>query len=215
MSINLKKRFLTSSLLFILILVIYKSNFFLLYSLIIFGILSIIEFMNVSKIILKKSIFNFLMNLFFILYIFIFCLLTFIFVNFIQLKILFFALLLCCIASDLGGYTIGKIFKGPKLTSISPNKTISGSIGSVLFSIITLTFFLFLFYNAFNYKIIIIGAITSIFCQLGDLLFSFLKRKAKIKDTGNILPGHGGVLDRLDGIIIGVPSGFLFFNLIY
>ena len=155
------------------------------------------------------------MNLFFILYIFIFCLLTFIFVNFIQLKILFFALLLCCIASDLGGYTIGKIFKGPKLTSISPNKTISGSIGSVLFSIITLTFFLFLFYNAFNYKIIIIGAITSIFCQLGDLLFSFLKRKAKIKDTGNILPGHGGVLDRLDGIIIGVPSGFLFFNLIY
>ena len=215
MSINLKKRFLTSSLLFILILVIYKSNFFLLYSLIIFGILSIIEFMNVSKIILKKSIFNFLMNLFFILYIFIFCLLTFIFVNFIQLKILFFALLLCCIASDLGGYTIGKIFKGPKLTSISPNKTISGSIGSVLFSIITLTFFLFLFYNTFNYKIIIIGAITSIFCQLGDLLFSFLKRKAKIKDTGNILPGHGGVLDRLDGIIIGVPSGFLFFNLIY
>ena len=215
MSINLKKRFLTSSLLFILILLIYKSNFFLLYSLIIFGILSIIEFMNISKIILKKSIFNFLMNLFFILYIFIFCLLTFIFVNFIQLKILFFALLLCCIASDLGGYTIGKIFKGPKLTSISPNKTISGSIGSVLFSIITLTFFLFLFYNAFNYKIIIIGAITSIFCQLGDLLFSFLKRKAKIKDTGNILPGHGGVLDRLDGIIIGVPSGFLFFNLIY
>ncbi len=215
MSINLKKRFLTSSLLFILILVIYKSNFFLLYSLIIFGILSIIEFMNISKIILKKSIFNFLMNLFFILYIFIFCLLTFIFVNFIQHKILFFALLLCCIASDLGGYTIGKIFKGPKLTSISPNKTISGSIGSVLFSIITLTFFLFLFYNAFNYKIIIIGAITSIFCQLGDLLFSFLKRKAKIKDTGNILPGHGGVLDRLDGIIIGVPSGFLFFNLIY
>ncbi len=215
MSINLKKRFLTSSLLFILILVIYKSKFFLLYSLIIFGILSIIEFMNISKIILKKSILSLLMNLFFIFYIFIFCLLTFIFVNLIQLKILFFALLLCCIASDLGGYTIGKILKGPKLTSISPNKTISGSIGSMLFSIITLTFFLFLFYNTFNYKIIIIGAITSIFCQLGDLLFSFLKRKAKIKDTGNILPGHGGVLDRLDGIIIGVPSGFLFFNLIY
>ena len=57
--------------------------------------------------------------------------------------------------------------------------------------------------------------ITSISCQLGDLFFSYLKRKAKVKDSGNFLPGHGGVLDRLDGILLGIPFGFLTLTLIF
>ena len=64
------------------------------------------------------------------------------------------------------------------------------------------------FVNKLETNLIIVSLLTSISCQLGDLFFSFLKRKAKIKDTGNILPGHGGVLDRLDGIFLGVPVGF-------
>ena len=102
----------------------------------------------------------------------------------------------------------GKIFKGPKLTKISPNKTISGAIGSIILSITTVTGLIFYFAGYFDYKILLIGLITSVFSQLGDLFFSLLKRKAKIKDTGNILPGHGGVLDRLDGIFVGLPIGF-------
>ena len=61
----------------------------------------------------------------------------------------------------------------------------------------------------FSYKILVVAVVTSIFCQLGDLFFSFLKRKAKLKDTGKIIPGHGGVLDRLDGILLGIPFGFI------
>ncbi|MEC7212546.1 MAG: phosphatidate cytidylyltransferase, partial [Pseudomonadota bacterium] len=72
---------------------------------------------------------------------------------------------------------------------------------------------IYLFTANFSYKIILIGIVTSIFCQIGDLFFSFLKRRAKIKDSGNFLPGHGGILDRFDGIFLGIPAGF--FTLIY
>ena len=114
-----------------------------------------------------------------------------------------------CIASDIGGFIFGKIFKGPKLTKISPNKTYAGAVGSLIFSIMIVSSFFILFFNLNNFYIIITGFVISIFCQLGDLLFSFLKRKAKIKDTGNILPGHGGILDRLDGVLLGIPAGFV------
>jgi phosphatidate cytidylyltransferase len=114
-----------------------------------------------------------------------------------------------CIASDIGGFIFGKIFKGPKLTKISPNKTYAGSIGSLIFSLLIVSTSFIIFFNLFNLSIIITGLIISIFCQLGDLFFSYLKRKAKIKDTGNILPGHGGLLDRLDGVLFGIPAGFI------
>ena len=117
-------------------------------------------------------------------------------------------------ASDLGGYIFGKIFKGPKLTKISPNKTYSGAIGSIFFSIFIVSITSIYFLNFLNLKLIFVALITSIFCQLGDLLISFLKRKAKLKDTGNFLPGHGGILDRIDGIILGLPIGFITFILI-
>jgi phosphatidate cytidylyltransferase len=120
-----------------------------------------------------------------------------------------------CIASDIGGFIFGKIFKGPKLTKISPNKTYSGAIGSIVLTLITVSILFYYFLKIFNLDTIILALVVSIFCQLGDLLFSLLKRKAKIKDTGNILPGHGGVLDRLDGIYLGIPVGILTLALLH
>ena len=84
---------------------------------------------------------------------------------------------------------------------------------SLIFSLLSFSLAIYLFTANFSYKIILIGIVTSIFCQIGDLFFSFLKRRAKIKDSGNFLPGHGGILDRLDGIFLGIPAGF--FTLIY
>ena len=167
------------------------------------------EFLNISRKISKSKLINFFSKIFFIFYIFLFSYLFLFFYNFYQLKIITFSLLIGCIASDIGGYIFGNIFKGPRLTSISPNKTISGALGSMLLTFIVLSFLLFYFTGNFNLKTFIIGFFTSIGCQLGDLFFSFLKRKAKLKDTGNILPGHGGVLDRIDGILFGIPVGFI------
>ena len=120
-------------------------------------------------------------------------------------------ILLVCIFSDIGGYVVGKTVGGKKLTKISPNKTISGSIGSFLFSIIPI--FLYNFYDGNEYPIITLVVLLSLqislICQMGDLLISYFKRKAKVKDTGSILPGHGGILDRIDGIVFGLPFGLL------
>jgi len=206
---NFKKRLYTSLFLFLLIYLIIKFNYILAYSLIILGVLSILEFIQLTKKIIKKNFFFFFVNFIFILYIFIFCILFFVFNNFLQLKLILFSLLCGCVASDIGGFIFGKIFGGPKLTKISPNKTISGSIGSLFLTIITINSSIFYFTESFNLMLILIAILTSISCQLGDLFFSFLKRKAKFKDTGKFFPGHGGALDRLDGILLGVPIGFL------
>ena len=120
-------------------------------------------------------------------------------------KIIFFILISICIASDIGGITFGKIFKGKKLTKLSPNKTYSGMIGSYLFSFFTV---LIIFGDLLNYKqIILFSIVISSISQIGDLFISLMKRKAKIKDTDNILPGHGGLLDRFDGLIFALPIG--------
>ena len=205
---NITKRILTSLILFLLIYAIYNFNFALVYSLIIFGVYSLLEFLNLIKKITKNFFYLLIYNFLFIFYVFIFCILFLYFFNFYQLKIITFSLLIGCIASDIGGFVIGKIFKGPKLTKISPNKTISGSIGSIFFTIIALSSSIFYFTNHLFLELIVISIITSIGCQIGDLFFSYIKRKAKVKDTGNILPGHGGVLDRVDGIFFGLPFGF-------
>ena len=112
-------------------------------------------------------------------------------------------------------FIFGKIFKGPKLTKISPNKTISGSIGSLIFACIFFSSIFYLFNFYLNFQILIIGLFTSVACQIGDLFFSYLKRKAFLKDTGNFLPGHGGVLDRLDGIFFGIPLGLITLTLLF
>jgi len=130
--------------------------------------------------------------------------------------VFFLFILSICFFSDIGGYIIGKLIGGKKLTKISPNKTISGSIGSFSFSVFPLL--LFYNYNQYEYFFsinnLLFCLIISLVCQLGDLFISYLKRKAKIKDTGVILPGHGGLLDRVDGIIFAVPFAYLFFELI-
>ena len=114
-----------------------------------------------------------------------------------------------CIFSDVGGLLFGKVFKGKKLTKISPNKTVSGSIGSFLLSIVLVPIFNSLLDSKFSnlHDLIMIAILVSFFCQLGDLFFSYLKRKAKVKDTGYILPGHGGILDRIDGMLFAIPIG--------
>ena len=177
--------------------------------------LSVLEFLNIIKKIIKNKFYLISFNIFFVMYVFIFCSAFFFFSNFLWLKIILFSILFACISSDIGGFIFGKIFKGPKLTKISPNKTYSGAIGSLIFSIIVFSSLIFYFTGDFNYIILIVGIVISVASQIGDLFFSFLKRKARIKDTGNILPGHGGVLDRLDGILLGVPFGFLFLILFY
>ena len=206
---NLKKRLYTSLVLLALVILILNFNFILIYSLIILGVISILEFLSISKKIFKYRFSKIFYNSLFIIYVFIFCFMFFFFSNISGLKIILFILLFGCIASDIGGFISGKLLKGPKLTKISPNKTYSGALGSIFFSVLTISTLFSFYLENFNYKIILISMITTIFCQLGDLLFSFLKRKAKIKDTGDLLPGHGGVLDRLDGIFLGLPFGFL------
>ena len=109
--------------------------------------------------------------------------------------------------SDIGGFVFGKTFKGIKLTKISPNKTISGMIGAFIFSLSLIIFYYFTNDSINLVKYTIITLIISSSSQLGDIFISFLKRKAKVKNTSDILPGHGGLLDRLDGIIFGVPVG--------
>jgi phosphatidate cytidylyltransferase len=119
-------------------------------------------------------------------------------------------LFLVCICSDVGGYIFGKIFKGKKLTKISPNKTVSGSIGSFILSLILVPFFYFFFDNFSDiFNLVFISIIVSLSCQLGDLFISYLKRRAKVKDTSNILPGHGGFLDRIDGMLFAIPIGIV------
>jgi phosphatidate cytidylyltransferase len=212
---DLKKRIYTSAILLILIFISLKINLILVFSLIVLGVMSIIEFISMIKKIIKNKFYLFISSFVFSIYVFIFCILFFILLNFIPLKIILISLLLGCAASDIGGFVFGKIFKGPKLSSISPNKTISGSLGSIVFTILTLAGFVFIFTKNFSYIILFVAITTSIACQLGDLFFSLLKRKAKIKDTGNFFPGHGGVLDRLDSIFLGLPVGFTSIFLFY
>ena len=126
---------------------------------------------------------------------------------------LFLFIILICIFSDIGGYVFGNVFKGPKLTKISPKKTYAGVIGSFLFSLIAALSFMKIIgsnYLETHYLNSFFGIlIISLISQIGDLIISFFKRKAKLKDTGKILPGHGGLLDRVDGLIFVMPLVYL------
>ena len=212
---KIKKRLFTSLILLSIVYLIIKFDYILLFALIVFVILSLMEFFNIIQKIFKNRLLKLLYNFTFTIFVFIFCFLFFFFSGIGQLKLIIFILLFGCIASDIGGFIIGKVFKGPKLTNISPKKTITGAFGSIFFSAIIINMFFYYFTLSFNINLVITSVITSLSCQSGDLFFSYLKRKAKIKDTGNILPGHGGVLDRLDGIFLGLPIGFFSFILLF
>jgi len=127
-------------------------------------------------------------------------------------KLYLYYLLIITWLSDSGGYIFGKLFKGPKINLISPNKTYLGFLGSILFSQFAIIYInIFNLYESFNllekFILIFLSSLAVIF---GDLLFSFFKRVAKIKDYSNILPGHGGILDRIDGMIILTVLLYLF-----
>ena len=126
----------------------------------------------------------------------------------------FLFIITICIFTDIGGYIFGKIFKGPKLTKISPKKTYSGVFGGFLLSLIAGIVFIHYVYGSekhpFEDSILFIFILfISLISQIGDLIISYFKRKAKLKDTGKILPGHGGLLDRIDGMIFVFPFFYL------
>mgnify|MGYP001324149631 CR=1 FL=1 len=213
---NLKRRINTSFVLLFLLFLMLINNFFLGYCLIIIGVFSIIEFIGMICIIHKKNkLKQFLINLMFITYIFILCAAVLVLSSFLQIKILIFTILTTCIASDIGGYVFGNFFKGPKISKLSPKKTISGSIGSLILSAMTIFLIFFYLTKTIDLYILLIGFLISISCQIGDLFFSYLKRKSNLKDTSNFLPGHGGILDRIDGVLVGIPIGFFILVLIY
>ena len=117
--------------------------------------------------------------------------------------------LLVCVSTDIGGYIFGKLFKGPKLIKISPNKTYSGMIGGYLLSLLTLKLFLNIYDIGVNKEWFIVTILVSTISQIGDIIISYFKRLSKVKDTGKIIPGHGGLLDRIDGMIFAFPIFYL------
>ena len=210
------KRLITSVILIFLLALSFNYLIILITSLVLVSVISWIEFNGlISKIFKKKSkkhnFYKLLTNILSLLYLIIFSFLIFFSVSQDNLKLIILFLFSICICSDIGGLLFGKYFKGKKLTKISPNKTISGSIGSFALSLILVPIFNnYLKYQSINlYDLIMITLIVSFLCQIGDLFISFLKRRAKIKDTGNILPGHGGLLDRIDGMLIAIPFGMI------
>ena len=216
MSKSLQKRFYTSIVLLFLLSLMIIDKYLMAFFLMVVGIFSILEFFKIiKKIFIKNSVKQFFLNIIFIVYIFSFCTFFLTLSSFLHLKILIFIILLTCVASDIGGFLFGKILKGPKLTKISPNKTISGAIGSLIFSSFSIFIMIYYLTKSFDPYILLIGCIISISCQIGDLFFSYLKRKSFLKDSGNFLPGHGGVLDRIDGMLLGIPVGFLTFLIVY
>jgi phosphatidate cytidylyltransferase len=219
MNSELRKRIFTSVVLISLLMAMFLYSYIMVITLITIALIIWVEFYAlISKIFKKHSIkdkiFRFLYKSISLLYL---SLLVYLILSieshYKDLKIYLLYTVLVAILSDIGGLVVGKIFKGKKLTKISPKKTVSGSIGSFIFSSSLIP----LFYEKFiEYDLLILTIITlliSFITQLGDLFISYLKRKAKVKDTSNILPGHGGFLDRVDGIMFAIPVGVLLFTL--
>ncbi len=214
MTSNLSQRIFTSLvLLLIFLFFLFTHKILWTYLLIGASIISFFEFKNLVNKKFKKNINKiYISNIFSFLY-----LSTFVYVGYINYSspphgLLF--VLLICIFSDIGGYIVGKLIGGKKLTSISPNKTVSGCVGSFLFSVIPVFLFLIIYkqtgnleYYSKNINLLIpICLFLSLICQIGDLFISYFKRQANVKDTGSLLPGHGGLLDRIDGIIFVLPA---------
>lgn len=206
-SSNFIKRFLSSIVLIIILYFVLNSNtslFFIFFILTL--IISIIELKNIS------SGFFFIIGILFIL---------FSFFTIFQIKIvnieIFYLLLIIVIGTDIGGYIFGKIIGGPKLTKISPSKTFSGVAGSLIMSQVFTFIYIKSYQNSLpdfnydNYSTVIKILILSIVSQFGDLTISYFKRLSNVKDTGKIIPGHGGLLDRIDGLIFIFPFYYLIF----
>jgi phosphatidate cytidylyltransferase len=216
---DLKTRLFTSIFLIFFLYLSFNYSYILIISLILISLISWIEFQGlILKIFFQKTfkstLFKILAQGSVLLYLTLFSSIIFAGISQDNFKLNMLFLIFICICSDIGGLIFGKIFKGKKLTKISPNKTISGSIGSFILSLFSVPVFCFLFKDEFNNPVnmIILAILVSFFCQLGDLFISYLKRKANVKDTGDLLPGHGGVLDRIDGILFAVPIGIAIYK---
>jgi len=209
MNKELRKRIFSSIIIAPLtIYLIYKGSFIFFFFILLCYFISVYEWTLMSK---KKR--YFLPGVIFLTFSFInVYLLRYNFSNEISLY-LFFFVVITCIFTDIGGYLFGKVFKGPKLTKISPNKTIAGVIGSYLLPIFFINFFFNNFFSnfflnntyIFKINIFILILLVSTVSQIGDLIISYFKRISNINDTGKIIPGHGGILDRIDGMIFAIP----------
>ena len=203
---EIEKRILTSLIIIpITFFFIYKGSVFFILFLIITFFLSSYEWVKLNK--KNKLIKSFGI---------IFLILSFYFAYLLRLEQgfkIFLFIILISILTDIGGYIFGKTFKGPKLTKISPKKTYAGLIGSFFLSImggLIFVEFVDLKSDLFLFSFILIVSLVS---QVGDLVVSYFKRLAKIKDTGKILPGHGGLLDRIDGIVFAIPFAYIYLKL--
>ena len=200
---NFKKRFVVSLIAFPLI-------YILLYQKVLFNLIIFITFLfclyEWIKIFKKKNIIFFLGLL--ILLIFLISLIRI--YNFNDFNLKFLWLILITWLTDIGGYIFGKLFGGAKLIKISPNKTWSGAIGSIILSQFAVLIFLLDVNYQFNIYIIFAQLFLSIIGQIGDILMSYIKRKNNKKDTSNFIPGHGGFLDRVDGLIWVIIFGNIF-----
>jgi len=178
---------------------IIKGSFFLIFFSVICFIIACFEWHMMSK---KKSynIYGFLF-------------LIFSFYAFYELSIelinVFYVIIICS-STDIGGYVFGKIFKGPKLTKISPKKTYAGMIGGYILSLVSLSLIIsFIDYKVTLIQFFLLTILISTVSQLGDIIISYFKRLSKIKNTGKLIPGHGGLLDRIDGMIFAFPIYYL------
>ena len=212
MNLNLSFRIFTSIILLVILFFgLYFDKFIWLGLLILSSMISFHEFFNLIKKKYNQEKYKiYLLNILSLIYLTYFIFAGYSLYEKSKLTLLF--IILVCIFSDIGGYVIGKSIGGKKLTKISPNKTISGSIGSFFFSLLPIIILENIFENFINENIfiyILICLFLSLICQLGDLSISFFKRKANVKDTGTILPGHGGLLDRIDGIIFVLPIAYI------
>ena len=217
---ELNLRIFTSVALIILLSLMLKYSVVLISALLLIFVVSWLEFNYILEKIYKKNTYIFFKNLSkFFIFIYLLFFMKVIVDEFLQNQpniswnLIF--IISICILSDIGGFIFGKFFKGKKLTKISPNKTYSGMIGSFILSITFCIIYSYSISFVDFETIFLLTILISFICQIGDLFISFLKRKAKIKDTGNILPGHGGVLDRIDGILFALPSGIILINYFY
>ena len=214
---NLNKRIITSALLLLIISIsLFYNKYVWLFFIIIVSLILFIEFNNLTKKIWRKEKNTIaIVNISSLLFLVILVLVCYDIYNKPPIGLVF--ILLICIFSDTGGYIIGNLVGGKKLTKISPKKTISGSVGSFIFSLIPLLIFWYYYkqtndsnFYTRNFSILIpVSLFLSLICQLGDLFISYFKRMAKVNDTGSILPGHGGLLDRIDGVIFVIPAAYI------
>lgn len=202
-------RVLTSIPLVLILFLSFKFQIILILTLIFISIVSWFEFKQLISKITKNIYYKLFINFLSFIYLTIFSLFIYSRISQDEHIVMMAYLFLVCIFSDIGGLIFGKFFKGRKLTKISPNKTVSGSIGSILLSSILAPIYHYLFEYKSIMTLLLLSILVSLFCQIGDLLISFFKRKAMVKDTGNILPGHGGLLDRIDGMLFAIPIGII------